>query len=85
MTKRLQVLLEEDELAEIRRAAGRRRLTVAEWVRSALRLARAAEAGRPAAEKLRAVRAAASHAYPTGSVEDLLAEVERGYAGSNPP
>lgn len=85
MTKRLQVLLEEDEFAEIRRAAGRRRVSVAEWVRSALRQARAADAARPAAEKLRAVRASTRHDFPTGSIEEVLAEIERGYAGPTPP
>ncbi len=33
MTQRLQVLLEDDEFAEIRRVAQRERMTVAEWVR----------------------------------------------------
>jgi len=79
MTKRLQVLLDEAELAEIRRAARRQRVSVAQWVRSALRGARAADAGRPAAEKLRAVRAGMKHEYPTGSIDEMLAEVERGY------
>ena len=47
MTQRLQVLLEDDEFAEIRRVAERQRMTVAEWVRQALRAARQdAPAGR---------------------------------------
>jgi hypothetical protein len=33
MSKRLQVLLEEAELAQIRKAARRQRLTTATWVR----------------------------------------------------
>ena len=83
MTKRLQVLMDEAELAEIRRAARRERLSVAEWVRSALRRAQAADALRPAAEKLRAVRAGTQHEFPTGSIEEMLAEIERGYAESS--
>jgi hypothetical protein len=79
MTKRLQVLLDEEELAEIRRAARRRRLSVAEWVRGALREARAAEAGRPTSAKLQALRASTAHAFPTGSIDEMLAEIERGY------
>ena len=35
MSKRLQVLLDEEELVEIREVARRRRLSVAEWVRRA--------------------------------------------------
>ena len=79
MTKRLQVLVDDEELAEIRRAARRRRQSVAEWVRGALREARSAEGGRPAGEKLKVLRASTSHAYPTGSIDEVLAEIERGY------
>jgi predicted anti-sigma-YlaC factor YlaD len=85
MTKRLQVLIEEDELAEIRRAARRRRQSVAEWVRSALRQARTADAGHQATEKLRVIRAAIRHEYPTGSIEEVLSEIEQGYEGSMSP
>ena len=81
MTTRLQVLLEDEELADIRRAARRRRQSVAEWVRVALREARSAEAGRPASSKLRALRASTAHAFPTGSIDEMLAEIERGYRG----
>ncbi|MEO5919161.1 MAG: CopG family transcriptional regulator [Candidatus Limnocylindrales bacterium] len=79
MTKRLQVLLDDDELREIQALARRRRQTTAAFVRDALREARtAAEYALPEA-KLRAVREAAAHAYPSGDIEDLLAEIERGY------
>ena len=39
MSKRLQILIEEEELREVRRAAGLARVSVAEWVRAALRAA----------------------------------------------
>ena len=38
MSKRLQVILDDAELREIQRIARRQRLTVAEWVRQALRV-----------------------------------------------
>lgn len=79
MTKRLQVLLDDEELSEIKRAAQGRRQSVAEWVRAALRQAREADAGRPAAEKMHAIRQATAHAYPTGPIEAMLADIERGY------
>lgn len=79
LTKRLQVLLDESELAAIQRAARQRRQSVAEWVRIALREARSADAARPAAEKLRVLRASAVHAFPTGSIEEMLAEIHAGY------
>jgi hypothetical protein len=81
MTKRLQVLVEDDEWAEIKRAARRRRQSVAEWVRAALRQARTAEGGRPASAKLRTLRASAAHSFPTGSIEEMLEELESGYRG----
>lgn len=81
MTKRLQVLLEDDELAEIKRAARRRRQSVAEWVRTALRQARDRDAGQPPAAKLQALRDGGAHALPTGSIDEMLEEIERGYRG----
>jgi hypothetical protein len=84
VTKRLQVLLDEDELSEIRRAARRKRLSVAEWVRTALREARVSEGGRPPRDKLRAVRSAMGHAFPTGSVEEMNADIARGHVDPHP-
>lgn len=81
MTKRLQVLLEDAEMAEVRSAARRQGQSVAEWVRSAIRSARAADDGRPAADKLRALHDATRHEFPTGSIEEMLENIERGYAG----
>lgn len=43
MSKRLQVLLDEPEWREVQRAARAQRLTVAAWVRQALRAARNTE------------------------------------------
>jgi hypothetical protein len=81
MTKRLQVLLDEQELADIRRAARRRRQSVAEWVRGALRQARATDAGRPAAAKLEALHTSVTHEFPVGSIDEMNAEIARGYLG----
>lgn len=79
MSKRLQVLLDEAEFREIKRVARVQRVTVAEWVRRALRLAREAEPAFPAERKLRAVRDAVRHRFPAGDIEQMLEEVERGY------
>lgn len=81
MTQRLQVLLEEDEFAEIRRIAKRHRMTVAEWVRQALRLARTDEPYAEPKRKLAAVREAARHEFPTADIDQMLAEIESGYTG----
>lgn len=80
MSKRLQVLLEERELKEIQRIARGQRTTVAEWVRQALRSARQREPLGDAGRKLEAVRSAALHSYPTADIDQMLAEIERGYS-----
>jgi hypothetical protein len=86
MTKRLQVLLEDDELSEIQALARQRRQTTAAWVREALRAARLAAKYPLPETKLRAVREAAAHAYPIADMDGLLAEIERGYdSGLTPP
>lgn len=81
MTKRLQVLFEDDELREIQRLAQSRRMTTAEWVRTSLRAAREAEAGADVGQKLAAIRAATTHGFPTADIDGMLAEIERGYGG----
>ena len=81
MSKRLQVLLEADELAEVRKLARQKRMTTAEWVRQALRGARRAEPGGDPATKLQVVRAAARHSLPSADLDQMLAEIERGYLG----
>ena len=86
MTKRLQVLLDDEELAEFKRLARRRRMTTSDWVRTSLRAAREAEGGSDASQKLAAIHRAVRHEFPTGDVEQMLAEIERGYVtGAEPP
>lgn len=79
MSKRLQVLVDERELRDIRQAARKAGLTVSEWVRQALRQARRTAAGGDPARKLAVVRAAARHAFPTAEIEEMLAQIESGY------
>lgn len=83
MTKRLQVLLDDDELAEIQRSAKRQRKTTAAWVRDALRAARATEAYPEPAPKLRAIREAMTYAYPAGDIDEILADIERGFTDAH--
>lgn len=81
MSKRLQVLLDEPEMREVRRIARRRKMTVAEWVRQALRAARSETPEDDPAKKLAIVRVAARHAFPTAEIEQMLDEIDRGYLG----
>jgi len=85
MSQRLQVLLDEEEFAEIRRVARRHKVTVAEWVRQALRAARRDEPATDPRRKLAVVREAVRGAYPTADIAQMLAETERGYLGGEQP
>jgi hypothetical protein len=79
MAKRLQVILQDPEYREIQRMARGRRMSLAEWVRQALDLARRREPLGSAGKKLEVIRAAAQHDYPTGDIDSMLAEIENGY------
>lgn len=81
MSKRLQVIFDEHELAEIRSVARRRHMSVAEWVRQALRRVRNEEPVGSAADRLAAIRRASDHAFPVGPIDQLLDEIESGYRG----
>lgn len=62
------VELDDIETKEIRTIARRRRMTVAEWVRGALRAARAEEPAADPRRKLQALRAATAHSFPTADI-----------------
>jgi len=81
MSKRLQVLLDEQEFDDIQDVARRNRMTVAEWVRQALRAARRREPRQAVEQKIEAVRAAARYDFPVGEIGQVLEEIERGYLG----
>jgi hypothetical protein len=84
MSKRLQVILGDSEWREIQRASRAQRLSVAAWVRNALRAARRREPLGDVAKKLEVVRAAARHGFPTADIDQMQAEIERGYLGGAP-
>jgi hypothetical protein len=79
MAKRLQVILQDPEYREIQRIARSRRMSIAEWVRQALSLATRREPLGDSAKKLDLIRAAARHHYPTAEIDEMLAQIERGY------
>ena len=79
MAKRLQVILQDPEYREIQRAARSRRMSIAEWVRQALSLARRSEPLGSVGKKLEIIRTAARHQYPVADINSMLAEIEAGY------
>lgn len=75
------MLLDEREFRDIQRTARRQGVTVAEWVRQALRSARRREPVGTVDKKLGVIRAAARHSFPTADIDQMLAEIERGSTG----
>lgn len=85
MSKRLQVILQDSVYREIRQAARARCMTIAEWVRHALDLARRREPTTDVEKKLAVVRAAVRHNGPTADIDVMLDEIERGYLSDSQP
>jgi uncharacterized membrane protein len=83
MSIRLQVVMDNAEHDAIRAAARERGMTVSEWVRETLREARQKVATGDAERKLAAIRAADRLAYPTADIDQMVAEIERGYGEAN--
>lgn len=79
MAKRLQVILQDPEYREVQRLARARHMTIAEWVRQALAAARRREPLSDTGKKLDVIRDAARHDYPTADIDEMLAQIERGY------
>ena len=79
MTKRLQVLMDDDELKAIQRLARKERVTTAEWVRRRLR--EGSSAPPDTAAKLAAIHAAYRFGAPAPDIDRMLDEIERGYVG----
>ena len=78
MTKRLQVLFDDDEYRAIQTTARNERVTVAEWVRRALRHAQN-QHSLNREEKLSAISMATQHQFPTADIDQMLAEISEGY------
>jgi len=79
MAKRLQVILKDPQYREIQRVARSRHMSIAEWVRQALDLARRREPLGSIGKKLETIQTAAQHDYPVGDIDVMLAEIEAGY------
>ena len=79
MSKRLQVIIDDDEFTAIRKLAAQQKISVAEWVRKALQKARQSQPSKDANRKLEAIRAAVRYDFPTGDIDQMLGEIESGY------
>jgi hypothetical protein len=79
MSKRLQVILDDDEMKKIAALARARKMTVSGWVRKALREAWSRYPQVAGDRKIQVVRAAIRHEFPTADMDQMLAEIESGY------
>lgn len=79
MSKRLQVLLDEEDFGRLRETAERHHMTVSEWVRQLIRDGSRRSDPGDTERKLEIIRRASEYSFPTGDIESMLAEIERGY------
>ena len=73
----LQVSLSEEEYGDLKAIASRHGQSVDDWARDALLKARN-EQSHTVESKLKAIAEAAKHSFPSGDIEDMLAEIEAG-------
>ena len=76
--------MQDPEYREIQRAARSRHMSIAEWVRQALALARRSQPEGSAGKKLEAIRRASRHQFPSGDIDQMLAEIDAGYTPGQP-
>lgn len=81
MSKRLQVLIDDRSYGLFQRLAKQQQLSLGEWVRQILRTAAQKTASRPVQDKIKAIRRAAKHGFPTADIDEMISEIERGYKG----
>ena len=82
MSKRLQVVMSEPEHRLLTRIARKKGIPLSEWVRTVLREASRSESLVVPARRLEAIRMAARHTFPAPDIDQMLAEIERGYGGA---
>jgi hypothetical protein len=78
MSKRLQILLPDDEFKDVQRVSRRLKCSVAELVREGIRARLAAEVREPPEHRIARVMAFAKHTAPTCDIDQMLAEIESG-------
>ncbi len=71
--------MQDPEYREIQRVARSRHMSIAEWVRQALDLARRREPLGTIGKKLEIIQRATRHDYPVADIDRMLAEIEAGY------
>lgn len=76
------MVLDDAEMREFQTVARAHHLTLAEWVRQALRRARDEQPVTDSARKIQCVRESVIYSYPTGDIDEMLGDIERGHRGA---
>jgi len=79
------VILQDPDYREIQLMARSRHMSIAEWVRQALAVARRREPLGDIGKKLEVIRAATRNDYPVSDIPRMLAEIEKGYVTDEQP
>ena len=78
MSKRLQIIVPDEEAERLRQCAEREGMTLSEWARRALKRAQRSQSGPTPEGKLSALDKALRCGHPTAPIDEMLKEIERG-------
>jgi hypothetical protein len=79
VSKRLQVVVGEEDLQRYQRSAQAAGQTLSEWAREAMNTAERRTSSGDVEAKLAAIRKAATYSFPVPDIDTMLAEIEMGY------
>jgi len=85
MSVRLQVLLDEAELKEVKTLAEQEKMTVSAWVRRAIQHEKKERPGTAARKKLQIIQDSSQYSFPAGDYKDIAAEIDSGYLKESLP
>ncbi len=75
----MQIILNDDEMTEIKKLAKQEKMTVSAWVRRAISHEKRERPIQQVKKKLELVRRSSQFQYPTADIENMLADIETGY------
>ncbi len=78
MSKRLHIIMQDEEVDALRRCAEREGLTLSEWARRALRRAQRSQKGLTSDQKLKALDRALQCGHPTADIDEILVSIQKG-------
>jgi len=79
MSTRLQILLDDNDLSEVKELAMEENLTVSAWVRRAIKHEKKERPGTAARKKLEVILNFSKYDFPISDYKDITAEIDSGY------